>query len=178
MLWKIDPQTFAIVDSLVVGYEPNSIVADKDGKLWILCDGGVDPDILNDSLPVLVEVDPDLMIAERVFTFPSREMSPTDLEINPQGDTLYFLNTSWSFDSPVFGLYRMSIYGDLPAEAFIKQQERRFYALKIDEQTNKIYLSDAKDFLVAGSVLEYSSAGKLLKEYPSGVIPGDFLFLR
>ena len=178
-LWKIDPINLSVADSLVVGYEPNSLEVDKDGYLWVLCDGGVEPDTLQDSLPVLVKVEPENMDIEKIYFFRSKKMSPTDLEMNSKRDMLYFLNTSWTLDDNVFGIYRMSVYdSQLPEQAFIPQNDRRFYSLKTDSQTDEIYVSDVKDFMQASDVYRFTSDGRLINIYPAGVITGDFLFVR
>ncbi|MBE0637361.1 MAG: hypothetical protein IH598_02445, partial [Bacteroidales bacterium] len=53
-LMVIDPQTNALTDSLLVGKEPNSMVLDAAGKLWVLCSGG----FMAEEFPTLHRINP------------------------------------------------------------------------------------------------------------------------
>jgi len=46
------------------------------------------------------------------------------------------------------------------------------YALHFDEDTEQLYIADAKDFASAGSLVVVSSAGTVVSEYTTGLIPG------
>jgi len=46
------------------------------------------------------------------------------------------------------------------------------YALHYDEDTEQLYIADAKDFSSAGSLVVVSSAGSIVSEYTTGLIPG------
>ena len=76
------------LDTIDVIMEPNSMVLDKNQKLWVLCSGG----FLNEEMPGIIRIDPATRKKEETFRFSVLESSPSNLCINGLGDTLYFLN--------------------------------------------------------------------------------------
>ncbi len=87
----IDSETDQVTDSIDVPLQPNSIVADRFGKLWVLCDGGFEGNPAGHEIPELIRIDPATLEIETSFTF-SLDDQPAELQINGTGDTLYFLN--------------------------------------------------------------------------------------
>ncbi len=84
----IDPSTDTFVDSIVVGIEPQSMVIDKGGNLWVLCSGGFS----GDENPSLWNINLGDNSLVRKYIFPDILSSPEDLCINSTKDTLYLLN--------------------------------------------------------------------------------------
>jgi hypothetical protein len=154
-----------IMDSVASGKDPVGIVVDKRDKIWVLCTGGVD----NFEPPTLIRVNPDLLIAEKVFTFPDQNSAPSRLSINTQGDTLYFLDN---------GVVQMPVtLPAIPATRLIPANGRLFYGLGIDPFNGNIFVSDAVDYVQAGKVYRYNQLnGTLLNSYTAGTIPGAFCF--
>lgn len=151
-------------DSILLSYSSNSIVEDKNGKLWILCGGSQS----NSIYAGLYRVNPINNQLEASFPFPSLNDHPWRLKMNPSNDTLYFLNN---------GVYRMSIQsGFLPTAAFIPQASSNFYGLGIDPSTGVIYVSDAIDYVQKGMIYRYRVNGTLINTFLAGIIPGDFYF--
>jgi YVTN family beta-propeller protein len=164
MLMVIDPETNSLSDSVIVGKEPNSMVVDAAGKLWVLCSGG----FMAEEFPTLHRINPQSLETEAVFTFPDIQTSPSSLCINGTGDTLFYLNQ---------GVYRMPASGNaLPGYPFISQDSRLFYTLGVDPRTSDILVSDAIDYQQRGAVFHYSSKGELKGTYNAGIIPGRFVF--
>ncbi len=87
----IDSETDRVIDSVKVPLQPNSMVADRFNKLWVLCDGGFEGNPAGHEVPALVRIDPATLEIETRFEF-SPDDQPTELKINGTGDTLYFLN--------------------------------------------------------------------------------------
>ena len=166
-----------VIDSLSVGYQPNSLVIDKYNRLWVLSDGGLGVDTVHDTLPSLTVVDVSSFQKEKVFYFDSLNISPTDLVVNPTGDTLYFLVSAWQqTQNEHFGVYRMSINDSvLPQQVFIQQGHYTFYRLQYIESLGLV-VCDAQDFVQPGNVLIFNPyTGKLEKQIPAGIIPGQVL---
>lgn len=160
----VDVSTDLLYDSIQVVKEPNSMVLDKNGKIWVLCSGGYD----NAEFPALIRIDPGSKTIEQTFTFPVKECSPFKLRINATGDTLYFLNS---------GVFRMTINDfQLPSSPFIAGDGCNFYGLGINPATSDIFVSDAEDFCQQGNIFRYNAAGVLKSVYSAGVIPGEFCF--
>lgn len=161
-LYKYDLGTEMLTDSLVIGFEPNSIVLDKDNYLWVLCSGGI-----NQEIPRLQQVDLSNFTSEKDFSFNSVSESPIRLVIDEDKSHLYFLNQH---------LYRMSIYDNqLPVTTHIKADGRNFYGLAISPE-NEIYLTDAIDYQQKGKVYRYYENGELIDEFETGIIPQHIAF--
>ncbi len=161
----IDSDLDKIVDSIASGKEPLEIVLDKREKIWVLCSGGYD----QYEAPTLIRINPDLMIAEKIFTFPSINDAPSRLCINSLGDTLYFLKD---------GIFQMPVTSSaIPGTPFIPSNGHLFYGLGIDPVNGNIFVTDAVDFTQNGWVYRYNQlTGALLNSYAAERIPTSFCF--
>jgi len=163
-LYIINSLTDAITDSISIGYGANSIVEDRNGKLWVLCSGHSD-DNINASLHRINPIDQSL---EETFTFDNSAATPGRLNINGSLDTLYYLSND---------VFQMPISSpSLPTEPLIPAESRNFYGLGIRPKTGDIFIADAIDFVQRGKVYVYQSNGELIQSFFSGIIPGDFYF--
>ena len=154
-----------IIDSIITGKEPLSIIVDRKEKVWVLCTGGFD----GYEPPSLLRIDPVLKIVEKTFVFEKGSGNPSRLCINSTGDTLYFLNN---------GVFLMPVNADdLPSQPLIPANGRLFYGLGVDPENGNLFVSDAVDYVQNGWVYQYKqSDGKLIKSFPAGRIPGSFCF--
>jgi len=160
----IDTETDALIDSIQVGVEPNSMVVDRDQNLWVLCSGGYD----NEEIPSLWKIDVLDKNVIKKFEFDDISLSPFNLLMNGTGDELLYLNN---------GVYSMSVTdGTLPENPMISQDGKYFYALGIDPQNSDIYVSDALDYTKNGLVYRYDYTGSMLDSFEVGIIPGAFGF--
>ena len=161
----INPNNHSLVDSIKVGENPNSIVIDKDNKIWIMCSGG-----FSSTNPQLIKFNPQNRTIESTFVFSDISKSPGNLDINSSGDLLYYIKTD---------VYAMGIYDNsLTTTPIINSNGNNFYELGISPIDNDIYVSDAIDYIQNGVIFRYSSTGNLMHQFNSGVIPGDFLFIK
>ncbi|PLW93724.1 MAG: cell surface protein [Marinilabiliales bacterium] len=160
----IDTETDALIDSIQVGVEPNSMVVDRDQNLWVLCSGGYD----NEEIPSLWKINVLDKNVIKKFEFDDISLSPFNLLMNGTGDELLYLNN---------GVYSMSVTdGTLPENPMISQDGKYFYALGIDPQNSDIYVSDALDYNKNGLVYRYDYTGSMLDSFEVGIIPGAFGF--
>ena len=156
----IDVSLDQLTDSIVVAKEPNSMVVDKNGKLWVLCSGGY----LNEEIPALFRINTQTFDIEKRFDFPDINTSPSQLTINAGGDTLYYLNQS---------IYSLPIEADELAEAaFALAGNRNFYSLAVDPQDNAVFATDAGNYLQKGYVYRYKPNGTIIDSLAAGIIPG------
>lgn len=156
----IDAGLDQLVDSIVVAKEPNSMVIDKNGKLWVLCSGG----FLNEELPALFKINPTTLEIEKRIDFPDINTSPEQLCLNSNADTLFFLNN---------GVYRMDIEANsIPDFPFIDSDGRNFYSLAIDPNTSEIVATDAGNYLQKGYVFRFKPDGTIIDSIAAGIIPG------
>lgn len=155
-----------LTDSIVVTKEPNSMVLDKYGKLWVLCSGG----FLNEEQPALYKINASNHTIESVFTFQNIGSSPNQLVINVSLDTLYFINNN---------IYRMPVgASSLPEQAFIERKNRNYYHLAIDPYSSEVLATDAGNYLQKGYVFRFKPDGTIIDSLTAGIIPGFIGFNR
>lgn len=177
-IYKIDTRNDSVIDSLEVTKQPNSMVLDRERKLWVLSDGSYTGSPYGQQVAALTVVDPDSFTVQRKMELPTINASPSELTINATGDTIYFINGSWAAEevaSP--GVYRMWI-GEtaLPLTPFIEESNRLFYALGVSPRGSEIYISDAIDYQQKGYVFRYNAQGREIDKFRVDIIPGSFCF--
>ena len=154
----VDIEAGRAIDSITVAKEPNSMIRDKTGKLWVLSSGGFQ----NEDYPALTRINPENNAIEKAFTFPEREANPVNLTANIAGDTLYWLND---------GVYSMPVTaGTLPGSPDIEAADRNFYSLAISD--HRILVSDAVDFQQRGEIRVYKKNFQADTLFRAGIIPG------
>lgn len=156
----IDPANHTLIDSVKVTKEPNSMVVDNRGDIWVLCSGGY----TNEEIPALYCIDAvDHSIKEQI-QFEHKELNPSELSINNNRDTLYYLNQ---------GVYRMSTSEiTLPQKPFLEEGDKLFYALGV--MNRHIAVSDAVDYQQKGIVYLYDTRKRRVDSVRAGIIPGFF----
>ena len=151
-------------DSIEVGMEPESMVIDANGMLWVLCNGGWK----RDHFAELIGINTLNNTIEKRFTFPAITDSPTCLQINSEGETLYYLMN---------GVRRMSTSATgLPSGIFIPKVNYNFYKMAINLRNNEIFVTDAADFQQKGNVLRYNNEGALISVMQADIIPGGMCY--
>lgn len=153
-----------VVDSIEVGYEPESMVIDRTGTLWVLCDGGWS----GDNFAKLVEISIFTDEVEKEYVFPTLEAFPSCLKINSFGQTLYYLDN---------GVRVMDINAEkLPASTFISDDGASFYKIAINPSNGDIFVTDAVDYTQQGYLLLYKNDGTLVSKERADIIPGSMYF--
>lgn len=160
----IDPNTDQITDSIPVGREPNSLVADASGLIWVLCSGGLGE--VNASLHTL---DPISLQTNLIHTFAFINDSPERLRIDPAGERLYWVQEG--------RIMKLDIaQSQSPPEIFAGGRRGRFYGLDIDPVSREVYIGDALDFVREGLLYRFLPDGSLRDSFQVGTIPGNFAF--
>ncbi len=167
----IDKNTDQLIDSIEVFKQPNSLVIDKDNKIWVLTDGGFEGSPYGYERPGLLKIDAETREIERTYRFALGE-HPMSLCLNAGKDSLLFLNRH---------IWKMATSDKkLPEQAFIQSANINlyggFYSLAIDPSNSEVYVGDAIDHAQNGVVHRYSPSGKLLDEFKVGISPGGFAF--
>ncbi|MCD6346916.1 MAG: YncE family protein, partial [Bacteroidales bacterium] len=175
---KIDTQSDLVVDSLQVTNQPNSMVIDKNNRLWVLSDGGFEGSPMGEDFPALTQIDPETMKVLKVLPFPSKSGSPNNLVINENRDSLFFLHGSWTGQSGFSsGVYAMSVnQNTLPDGPLVPESHHLFYRLGIDPSQSVIYVSDALDYMQQGYVFRFTPQGSIIDSLKADRIPGFFAF--
>jgi len=166
----IDANNDIKVADITVGKEPNSMVVDKNGMVWVLCEGAMwdaEP-----GLPELWKIDPVTKQASMIVQFTETAMN---MAIDPEGTHLYYVRGGdWVSSGD---LHRVSIDNPTVEEDFVIPAEgRMFYKVFVNPNNGDIYLSDSKNYVTNGTVYRYSSDGVLLNSFDAGICPGYMLF--
>jgi len=160
-----DLETEEVITSITVGLEPESMVLDRNNKLWVLCTGGWN----GEEIPRLVRINTVTNVAEAEMFFRTVSDNPSSLTANAAGDTLYFIDE---------GVRRMPVTASgLPSEAYITAGARLFYKL-VAGPGGQVAVTDAIDYQQKGDFLVYNSRGELADTEQAGIIPGFMFFIH
>jgi YVTN family beta-propeller protein len=161
----VNTSTDKVIDSIKVGSEPESMVIDRYGRLWVLCDGGW----MQQNFPELDLIDTNSDEVINTFLFPSKSESPSCLKIDGLGQTMYFLDN---------GVRQMDINAQyLPAGSFISESGGHFYKIAINAINSDIFISDAGDYVQPGYLILYKNTPEFVSKSRVGIIPGAMCFI-
>ncbi len=168
----VDTETDTQVDLFEVGVQPYSMVLDKDGYIWVVCDGGNEwsslPEGVTMEAPSLWKISAETHEATKLHTFSPGGYFRSRLAIDGQGDTLYFIyDAVWAVDVAS---------GVFPSEPLIAVEGWGQYGLDVDPINGDIYIADAKDYVSNGAVLRYNDKGEKVDEFEVGLLPSKFVF--
>ncbi|HHG85962.1 MAG TPA: YncE family protein [Bacteroidetes bacterium] len=158
----IDPITDLLLDSISVGREPNSLVRAANGQIWVLCSGG-----LSEAMPKLLQINPLTHVVTAGATFSNINESPNRLRINAAGDRLYWLNTD---------VYTQLADSNDVQSRLISAGSRTFYGLEIASTSGELSVLNARDYVQAGELLQFSASGQALGSYGTGIIPSTLVY--
>ena len=171
------------VADIEVGKEPNTMVVDKYGHVWVLCEGRSWDESVDDEgmpygeNPTLWEIDPRLRSATCRYEFkgPYEDDDEikgvaTTLKSNLAGDQFYMI---YNDEVRRFDLATMTL-----SETFriTPEPQGLFYNMAVDPRTGDLYVADAKNYMKNGTVYRYSFDGVLLASFEAGIIPSAMLF--
>lgn len=172
-LYQIDTKTDQIIDSiLLAGYAPQSVLLDKENKLWVMAGNA-----FKKKEASLSRIDINTKKTVQSFLF-SKGIEAIKPSFNKNADTLYFLEVNYNGGAVDNGVFRMPVSStSLPAAAFIScLPHQYFWGLGIDPASGNIYLGDPKGFVQKGSVSIYNSNAQLKRQFNVGLGVGSFLF--
>ena len=162
---KIDTETDRVVDELVVGIQPTSLVMDKDYKLWTITDGGYEGSPYGYEAPSLYCIDAAKFEIEKQFRFKLGD-SPSEVQINGTGDKLFWINDD---------IWAMDVDADrIPVRPFLKYRDTKYYGLTVNPRNGDVYVADAIDYQQQGIIYRYRADGEPVDEFYVGVTPGAF----
>ncbi len=160
----IDALIDEVVDSIDVGIEPESMVLDRYQKLWVLCNGGW----TRENFAELDMINTITNSVEKRFEFPTKDDSPSCLQIDGFGQTLYYLEN---------GVRQMDIHAEsLPASILISESGSPYYKLAVNPANSDIFVTDPVDYVQNGYLLCYKNNGAFVAKFSAGIIPGSMCF--
>lgn len=158
----IEIQSNTVLETLTVGDVPNSLVADGEGNVWVLCGGK----------PNWTGFESEGKLAKIVtndFTVDFLNFNTTEHPVNltQNSEKLYYnLNGK---------VYEMLIQSASLPNNPIDGIEGYFYAMEAN--SGELYATDAKDFQSEGSLGVFNlSNGALVKTIQTGILPGAIIF--
>ena len=173
----IDMFADTVVTTLQVGINPNSIVSDKYGKIWVLCGGSAGPDFscgtADDVAGSLWCINPNTFVIENQFMM-SQSEHPVKLQIYSDRTMLAYLlgNDCFSFSGQVVRLpIGASTLNHTPVIP-----NKTFYGLGINEATQDIYAGLSTGFTTNGYLFRYTNNGVLIDSMQVGISPNGFAF--
>lgn len=160
-IYAVNTQTDQVIDSVAVGIEPNSMVHDQHGNLWVLCGG-------KDAIPgSLWKVNPQTRTILNQWSFSSAQFRPSHLVLNGASQTLHFI---WG------GVQTFELGAETwPPTTLIAANGRNFYGLGL-APNGDWYVSDAMDYVRRGFVYRYDAQVIPLDTFAAGIIPSRFYF--
>ena len=167
----INEATGALEVTISAAAGPSSMVADKDGNIWVLCSGfvtylSVPPytatRVSNGSL---IRFNPASPATQLKLNFPGTD-SPGQLRISPAKDQLYY-----SFGGAEYQLSTSATV--LPATPFLR---RDFSGFAIDPRDNTIYGAIAPSYSSNGRFVRYQPSGAPIDSFTVKVGPNGFVF--
>lgn len=166
---RIDSETDKVTGSLTIGIQPNSLVADRYGRLWTITDGGYEGSPYGYEAPAIYCIDTQSFATEKIFNLNQGD-TPSEISINPEGSTLYWINEDiWKMDVDAT---------TLPAHPFIPSIDTKYYGLTVSPDDNEIYVADAIDYSQQGMIYRFSEEGFLMDKFYVGVTPGAFCWKK
>jgi len=166
-LLVIDTAIDSLVAKIKVPFQPRDLAVDKNDKVWVLSDGGLEGSVTGKELAAISRVDPETFTIEQIYRLEEGAL-PSSLKINNSGDTIYFLNRD---------VFKMAINSrKLPESSFIKSKGNLFYSLAVDPLLGEIYVSDAVDYTQSALVYRFADTGTLIDSFKVGINPSFFLF--
>jgi|YNPMSStandDraft_1061717.scaffolds.fasta_scaffold00167_18 hypothetical protein len=167
-VYVINTITHNTIDSIIVGKQPQSIVVDKNDKIWILCDGGYQGNPIGHEAPSLWKINTLSHQVENVIIFPSLNYMARSLSINQNKDSLTFI---------YHHIYRISVNDTIfPNNYWLASNNKNYYTVWHHPKKPWLIISDAKNYVSRGSVLIYSTSKQLLNEIETGIIPSAFCY--
>ena len=162
---KIDTETDRVVDELVIGIQPTSLVLDRYNKMWTITDGGYEGSPYGYEAPSLYCIDAETFKVEKEFKFSLGDW-PSEVQLNGTRDTLYWINRD---------IWRMDVTSNrAPIHPFIEYTGTLYYGLTVNPTNGDVYVADAIDYMQQGIVYRYDSQGNELDNFYVGIIPGAF----
>jgi YVTN family beta-propeller protein len=165
----IDFGTDKVVKTIKVGEAPSGMVADGNGRIWVICKGKgfTGWPQSGDTPGKLMRIDPVSLSVDFNYSFTSSDLHPDKLLINKQKSKIYFLYN--------YGIYSFNI--ETSGSSPEKLVSRNFYSIDYENKTGYLYACDAKDYINNGIVVRIKADnGLVIDSIQAGIIPKAFAF--
>jgi len=160
----VDKNSKNIIHTIVTRNQPKKMTEDKNGKIWVLCDGGYYGSPTGHEEPSFQIIDKITKNIEKTIIFPNKNNALVDMTFNKTLDSIFFIHNH---------IYAMGITDSLlPSQPLIFAEQRNFYCISITPNNNQLVISDAKNWASDGDILIYNTNGNLVNTFKVGINPG------
>lgn len=158
----INLNALSVEENITVGDVPNSLVADSNGDIWVLCEGV--PSWTNaETIGTLYTIDKNNFDVSN-FSF---DMGDHPVLLNIElNDMYYHLNGQ---------VYKMNIQDSELPEQSVSGIAGSFYTMEVNQ--GELYTTNAGDFASEGTLKVFDLVtGTSSNTISTGIIPGDIVF--
>lgn len=170
----IDLEKFQVVDVIVLDTTANfqCITHDKHGRLWLSSRGNYYGDLNSD----LFVID-----AKAKTIIKDMELAVSSMWVD--GDCLYVISAEWSYitgqTTPCYVKIDMNTMEILDRNIIKDATDKKIsvpYGIAVNPITKDFYITDAKSYVVSGTLYCFSAEGILKWKQTAGQIPAHFAF--
>lgn len=167
----LDPEKDEVKTKILVGKQPTALSLDANGYVWVLSTGGYPGSPHGYEPPSIRRIDPRTREILDKYSFKlGRQISA--MTTSPDGRLLYYL---YHGDIYVIDTANPTL-PTAPLVRTISTSSTRPYGLSVDPRRGDLYLLDAIDYVQAGRVYRYTSAGRPIDTLTVGIIPNALCF--
>jgi hypothetical protein len=168
-LLVIDPVADTIETYIPLAQGAESLVLDKDGFIWVLCNGGY-----LEEVGGLFRIHPPTKTVERSILFPAIGYSGSSLQVNRAGDRIYFIYSTPSFDNDILSVPVNAT--SLPTSPLLAGNGKFIYGFGLNEFRNELYLTVPVFGVQNGHLYRYTiDAGAKVDSFEVGIFPSQIL---
>jgi hypothetical protein len=165
----VNSVTDELVAKIKVGFNPQTLVTDKNNKIWVLCGGIWKSDYSGLEKPgSLVQINPSTQEVETTVNFTSLlgTYVRKSLFMNKSKDKLFY-----TLDGQ---LYEHNIESSTAENT--PKISRTFYNVGLDEEHNIFYGSDIRNGITNGWIIRYNSSYVPIDSFVVGIYPDEMFF--
>jgi hypothetical protein len=159
----IDVKGDSVLQKIQVGFNPNSLVVDANGDVWVLCSGFAGKSTTGKLMKIKNNV------IERSFDVP---LYASKLTADVSKQNLYFTagNKVYRKDILNFGATPPSVFSTFTGFTYP-------YGIGVDSKSGDVFVADAKDFKSSGKVYIFDANKATVKDSLTvGISPNGFVF--
>ena len=148
----------------------NSIVMDKNDKIWVLCDGG-----LEEEIGGLYRIEPSTLAQELFIPLINEEYSASSLQLNSSKETMHFILSDPDDGINSFDIMEMNIADvSLPQTPYYDGGNLYLYGFYLDENREELFFTDAVGLIQEGFCYKVNAFDKsIVSKYPAGIFPSQ-----
>lgn len=169
-LWKFNAITHDSLSFIDLAQGANSIALDKNDKLWVLCDGG-----LEEEVGGFYRINPADLNQELFIPLKNEQYSAGSMQMDIAKETMYFIMSDPDEGINSFDIMEMNITdNEIPTTPFYDGGNLYLYGFYLDENRQELFFTDAVGLIQEGFCYRINSIDKtIIAKYPAGIFPSQ-----